>query len=109
MLDEDPALEDRVEHLEEGQNKILAKLDDLLGGVHDKAAEHTEERLGRPATIEEQVKAELERRDAEAAAKKAKEEEKSEQQSLREMLAKLTEAKPVQPQPRRQRLMWGKR
>jgi transposase len=106
-------LEDRVASLEDGQSKIMNKLDELIGGVHTKAAEHQETRLGRPSSVEDQVRAELDRKDreAKAAAEKEaeKEAEKSERQTMREMLAKLTEAPPVQPQPRRQRAMWGPR
>ena len=105
----DESLEDRVESLESGQSKILGKLDELLGGVHEKAEEHTEKRLDRPTEIQEMVRMELERKDREAKEAADKDSEKSERQTIREQLAKLTEAKPVAPQPRRQRIMWGKR
>jgi hypothetical protein len=108
---ENEGLADRVEHLESGQDRILSRLDELLGtgGIHKKAAAAEERRLDRPATIEEQVRMELERKEREDGERKDRESEKSERQSMRETLAKLTEAKPEQPQPRRQRVMWGKR
>lgn len=105
-------LEDRVERLETGQSKILGKLDELLGAgskTHQAAEKHQAERLDRPSSIEEQVRMELARKEREAAEQAAKDQEKSERQTLAERLAKLEEAPPVQPQPRRQRVMWGKR
>lgn len=112
MPDEPDGLEDRVERLESGQNKILSKLDELLGTgskAHETAEEHTERKLDRPSTIEEQVRAELARADAEKKKAADAESEKSERQTIKDQLAKLTESPPVQPQPRRQRVMWGPR
>jgi len=114
MADETPPaeLEDRVEHLETGQSKILSKLDELLGTgskAHEAAEEHEEKHLDRPSTIEEQVRAELAKADAERAKAKDAEDDKSERATIKETLAKLTEQKPAAPQPRRQRVMWGPR
>jgi hypothetical protein len=109
MAETEPDLTGRVESLETGQSKILGKLDELIGGGHAKAEAHEERRLDRPSTIEEQVRAELDRKDREARTAAEKDAEKSERDTMRETLAKLTEAAPVQPQPRRQRVMWGKR
>jgi hypothetical protein len=105
-------IEDRVERLESGQGRILSKLDELLGAgskAHAAAEEHEEAHLDRPSTIEEQVRAELARKDAEAKAAADKDAEQSERQTIRDQIAKLTEAKPVVPQPKRQRVMWGPR
>jgi len=102
-------LEDRVERLEGGQNRILSKLDELIGGVHQRAEAGTEQRLGRPSTVEEQVQAELARRDKEAAEKASRDEQASEVKTLRQRIAELAEKPPEQPQPRRQRVMWGGR
>jgi hypothetical protein len=104
-------IEDRVERLESGQGRILAKLDELLGGGKPApaAAEPGDTTTGRPSTIEEQVRAELARKDAEARAAADKDAEQSERQTIRDQIAKLTEAKPVVPQPKRQRVMWGPR
>ncbi|HWM96729.1 MAG TPA: hypothetical protein VNO54_06695 [Streptosporangiaceae bacterium] len=96
-------LTDRVERLETSQTQILGKLDQLISGGQRKAAEHEETKLGRPTAVADQVTMELERRDQEAAEKASKEEFKT----VKETVAKLTEVKPVQPQPRRQRFMWG--
>ena len=66
-------------------------------------------KLDRPSEVQEMVRMELERAEAEKRRQADAESEKSERQTIREQLAKLTEGKPVQPQPRRQRIMWGKR
>jgi hypothetical protein len=115
MADEpqtDAGLEDRVEKLETGQNRILSKLDELIGTgspAHDKAQEHQEKHLDRPSTIEEQVRSELAKAEADKKAAADKDAEKTERQTVLQTLAKLTEARPEQPQPRRQRIMWGPR
>jgi hypothetical protein len=105
MADEPADTEDRMDRLER-------KLDELLAGGHAKAAEHEESKLGRPTEVQEQVRMELERakaEEAEAAAKAAKEgEHQTLKETVAEIRAKLTEAKPQSPQPRRQRAMWGK-
>lgn len=114
MADE-PELEDRVERLETSTGKIESKLDELLGmfktggKAQVAAAEHEERKLDRPSAVEEQVRAELARAEQEAKAKADAESEKSERQTIREQLARLTETKPVAPQPRRQKIMWGPR
>lgn len=95
--------------VEDHLNKVDAKLDQLLDRIHGKAADHQETKLDRPSSVQEQVQAELARAEREAAASKAAEEEKSEREQIREQLAKLSEAPPAPPEPRRQRLMWGKR
>lgn len=102
-------LEDRVERLETSQGTILGKLDELLGRAHGAAEDHTERRLGRPSSVEDQVRAELERADkarSEAADKAAA---KKNHETLAERLARLEEKPPEAPQPRRQRMMWGPR
>jgi hypothetical protein len=100
-------LDDRVTRLETGQTQIIGRLDQLLAGGHRKAEEHEENKLGRPTSIEEQVRAELERKDREASEAADKEGTKTALATVKDTLAKLTEVKPVQPQPRRQRVMWG--
>jgi hypothetical protein len=105
------ALTDRVEQLEDGQNRILSKLDELLGGGRKDQPEP--DGGTRPASIEEQVRAELDRKEKESKAAAAKDADKAERKTMREqmaaMAAKLAEAKPQQPQPRRERAMWGKK
>lgn len=102
MSDEPAGTEDRLDRLER-------KLDELLAGGHAKAEAHEEKRLDRPTEVQEMVRMELERADAERKKAADGEAEKSERQTIREQIAKLTEQKPESPQPRRQRVMWGKR
>ena len=109
MPDEPAPGEDRIDRLER-------KLDELLAGGHAAAEQHEETRLGRPTEVQEMVRMELEKAEAEkaAAAKRdaARDAAEAEQRTLAQTvanLAKLTEQKPEQPQPRRQRVMWGKR
>jgi hypothetical protein len=104
-----PDLEGRVEHLETGLSKITGKLDELLTGGHRAAEQHEGDKLDRPTEVQEQVRAELERAKAEESAAAKAEGEKAEKQTMAQRLAKLEERPPVQPQPRRQRAMWGKR
>lgn len=105
----DGDLTDRVERLETSQSTILGKLDELLGRTHKAAAEHTEQRLDRPSSVEEQVRAELDRKDRERADAADKQAQAKERETLAQRLAKLEEKPPQAPQPRRQRVMWGPR
>jgi len=112
MTDSDdtaPDLEGRVEHVETALDRVVSKLDELLTGGHRKAEDHEASKLDRPTAVEEQVRAELARAEQEKAAKAKAEGEKTEKQTMAQRLAKLEEQPPVQPQPRRQRAMWGKR
>jgi hypothetical protein len=97
----EPISEDRADRIE-------AKLDQLLAAPHAKAEEHEEAKLNRPSSVEEQVKAELERAKREDAAEREQASAKSEFHAVRDAVKGLVEGKPVAPQPRRQRLMWGK-
>jgi len=102
-------LTDRVERLETGQQTITEKLDELLGITHARAEKQEEQRLDRPSTVAEQVRAELARAEEEKAAEQKRAEKEAEQETLAQRLARLEESPPVQPQPRRQRIMWGPR
>lgn len=106
-MSDQEGLEDRVERLEGSTGRIERMLEQLTsssGPAHAK-----EEHLDRPSTIEEMVRAELAAKDAAAKAEADKASEKSEREQIKEQLAKLTEQAPAQPQPRRQRIMWGAR
>jgi hypothetical protein len=104
-----PDLEGRVEHVETALERIMGRLDELVTGGHRAAEKHEGDKLDRPTEVQEQVRAELERAKAEESAKAKAEGEKAEKQTMAQRLAKLEERPPVQPQPRRQRAMWGKR
>jgi peptidoglycan hydrolase CwlO-like protein len=93
--------------VEDHLKKVDARLDELLASLHSRTEKHQESKLDRPSSVQEQVQAELARAEREGAASRAAEEQKTERQQIREQLAKLSETPPAQPQPRRQRIMWG--
>ena len=91
------------------QDRIESKLDQLLAAGSKPAPGEGSTPEGRPATVEEQVRAELQRAEDErtaAATQAAKEEE---HQTMAQRLAKLEEAPPVQPIRRATKAMWGGR
>lgn len=103
-------IEQRVDRLESGQQSLSDKLDEILsrltgGGPavsHDQAQQQTEDRLDRPSSVAEQVRAEL--------ARAAKEQnDVAERETIAQRLARLEETKPEPPQPRREKVMWGGR
>jgi hypothetical protein len=104
MADEPASTENRLDRLEHMMEQLLAARPD-----HDKAQARQEQHLDRPSTVEEQVRMELAKAKTAEQDAADKDSEKSERQTIKDTLAKLTEAKPEQPQPRRQRLMWGPR
>jgi hypothetical protein len=109
---EGEGLESRVGHLETTQaeqgtklDAILDKLGHLVPGSHAEAQQHTEERLDRPASVAEQVRAELARADAERKAQADADADKSEREQMREQLAALREKPPDPPMPLRSRVL----
>jgi aminoglycoside phosphotransferase family enzyme len=110
-------LETRVGHLETTQaeqgtklDAILDKLGHLVPGSHAEAQQRTEDRLDRPASVAEQVRAELARAEQERAEQDAADADKSEREQMREQLAALREKPPVPPMPLRSRILmkgWG--
>jgi len=114
MADDSQGLNERVDRVEDRLDSQDSKLDQILSRLTGsnqapKADEPQAGAGGRPEDIAEQVRLELARRDEEAKAASAAEAEKSEQQTIKDQLAKLAEVKPATPQPRRERVMWGKK
>ena len=113
--DDTGSVEERVDRLEAGQQTLSDKLDEILGIVSRKppgqdaaiAGQHAPAR--RPASVEEQVQAELARAERERAAAAEAEAEKSDREQIKEQLAKLHEVAPAPPQRRSERVMWGSR
>lgn len=108
------SVEERVDRLEAGQQTMTEKLDQILGVLSKRPVRSASEDeqhgpAGRPASVEEQVRAELQRAEQERAAADAAEAEKSDRETIKEQLAKLKEAAPVAPQRRSERVMWGAR
>lgn len=102
------SLAEKVEQHDGKLDQILGVLDRLTGGsatrpvTHERAQADEERHLDRSTSVAEQVRAELARAQAETT-------EKQEKESVAERLARLEEKAPLPPQPRRQRVMWGKR
>lgn len=95
----------RLDRLETTVGRIAAAVDRLLPGSRQDAQQRTEDR---PTDIQAQVRAELERRDREAAEQQAAQTAEQEQRELRETVARLQEQPPAPPVPRRTRLLgWG--
>lgn len=114
MSDDTGNLDERVDRLEDGQQTLSDKIDQILGIVSRKPPGQAAETgdhgpAGRPADIGEQVRAELARAESERAASEAAEAEKSDRETIREAVAKLREAPPQPPQRRSERVMWGSR
>jgi hypothetical protein len=94
-------LEDRVEQL---ANAVAA----IIPGSHADAQQRTEDRLDRPSSVQAEVRAELERARQEEAAAAAAQQQQTEAQELRDQVARLAEAPPRAPVPRRTRILgWG--
>lgn len=103
---------DKIESEQERQGSALERIEHALArlvptGSQPDAQQRTEERLDRPSSVEEQVRAELAKRDRQAAEQSAADEAKTERESIREQLAKLQEKPPAPPVSRATRLMWG--
>lgn len=98
-----------VEHEQAEQgaklDQIIDRLAQLLPGSHAEAQQRTEARLDRPASVAEQVRAELARAEQERASKDAADADKSEREQMREQLAALREKPPVPPMPLRSRIL----
>ena len=108
--------DERIDRLEAGQETLSEKIDQILGivsrrpGHQDGTASPSPQGPGgRPASVEEQVRAELARADQERASQVAADAEKSDRETIKEQLAKLQEAAPQPPQRRSERVMWGPR
>lgn len=101
--------EERIARLETGQQTLGEKLDQVLAALsHRPAPKEGDEGAERP-DVAEMVRLELERGKKEREAADAAEAEKSDREQIKEQLAKLKEAPPVQPQRRSERVIWGAR
>lgn len=82
----------------------------LTPASHQQAQQRTEDRLDRPAAVQEQVRAELARAQAEQQAAADKNAQETEHQQMRDQLARLTERVPKPPVPWRTRILgWSDR
>lgn len=95
----------RIDNLEAKVDRILGILGRDESKAHGAAQEHTEAKLDRPTNVADEIRAQLNERDRQAAAER----DKSDLASLKETVAQLAEKSP-EPMPRRiETLMWGKR
>lgn len=102
------ATKEDVDRVENKLDALIDVVNGLLPGTHGEAEQRTSERLDRPSSIEEQVKAEL----AKAEARRKQDEDaaaaKAEHESTRERLARLEELPPEPPARRATKLLgWG--
>lgn len=106
-------VDERISAIEAEQQRQGGMLEQLLakaGGAvsHQSAQQRTERRLDSASTVQEQVRAELDRAQREAAASQAAEQEKTERAQLAADVARLKEQPPRAPVPRRTKLLgWG--
>lgn len=104
----DGSTSERLGRVEAAVERIENALSRVLPGSHAEAQERTEERLDRPSSIEEQVRAELEKRDRQAAEQAAAEKEKADKETVAQRLARLEETPPAPPRLKRTALLgWG--
>jgi hypothetical protein len=104
-----PDAPDRLDRLEDKVGKLAEAVAALVPGTHAEAQDHTEDRLDRPSSVEEQVAHAL----AQARADDAKHEREAalhgDVQTVKDDLAKLREKPPAAPVPRRERLLgWSR-
>lgn len=98
----------RIARVESKVDQLISAVNKILPGSHAEAEQRTEERLDRGSTVEDQVRAELQRAKQEQEAAEKADAEKREGESLKERLARLEEKPPAPPRSRRTALLgWG--
>ena len=102
-------LEQRVSGVESKLDLILDKLSGTRDQAHADAEQHTEDRLDRPSSIAEQIRAQLEETRAREAAEADKRSSADRLASLEERLSGMAEKPPEDPLRPVTRLMWGSR
>lgn len=103
---------DRLDQLTAKVDSLAEAVSRLVPGSHAEAQQRTGDRLDRPSGIEAQVRAELQRAQAEQAAAAARDQAAaaatSQQQTMAQRLAALEEKPPAPPVPRRTKFLgWG--
>lgn len=103
----DPEAE-RLGRLEEKVDRLAAMVAKVIPGSHAEAEAREEKHLDRASSIEEQVQAELDKRDRQAADAAAAEKDKADRETTAQRLARLEEKPPAPPRQRRTILLgWG--
>lgn len=105
-------LDERVGSLEAGQQSITDKVDQILGIVgkgehaaHDAAQRHEEEKLDRPSSVAEQIRAGLDERDARERERQAAADRDGRLGVLEQKLTDMAEKAPEVPARRVERIM----
>jgi len=97
--------DERISHLEQAIDRILEVLGKGEGKAHQRAEEHTEDRLDRPSTIAEQIREQL----AEAKAREAADAEKRGQAerlaAVEQRVTDMAEKTPEAPQRRIEKIL----
>ena len=106
--DPEPGRITSIDSLADKVDRLAALVEKVIPGSHAQAQERVEQRLDRPTTVEEQVKAELDKAKREEAERQAAEAKDADDKQLRETVAKLAEKPPEPPVRRATRLLgWG--
>jgi hypothetical protein len=96
--------DNRLDRIEAAVDKLTAAVSGILPGSRKEAGDRLERRLDRPSTVQEQVEAELAKREKDAADQKRN----SEHEDLKSQVAKLSERPPAEPARRATKLLgWG--
>jgi len=106
----DPAAEGegRLDRIEDKVDKLASLVAKVIPGSRKEAGEREEAKLDRPSTVEEQVQAELDRRDKAAAAKAKDDKDTADKETTAQRLARLEEKPPEPPIRRATRMLgWG--
>lgn len=99
---------ERLTRVEAAVGRIETALARIIPASHADAQQRVETRLDRPASIEEQVQAELAKARQEQEAQAAADAEKAEREDIKAKVATLTEKPPEPPVRRATRLLgWG--
>jgi hypothetical protein len=101
----EPAGDDRVGALADRVDKLTTLVERFVSGAHGASQDAVQDRLAAPDRVAQIVRDELARTDAQA----RDEATRQKVESHAEVLAKLTEKTPVEPQTRRSRIMFGAR
>jgi hypothetical protein len=97
----------RVDGLAGKLDTILDKLGGAESTAHDAAQQHTEDRLDRPTSMAEEIRAQLEERDRANAAAKQAQDDADWRASVDGRLAGMAEHAPEPPARKIERVMWG--
>ena len=108
----DDTLDQRVSSLETGQQSITDKVDQILGIVgkgehtaHDAAQKHEEAKLDRPSSVAEQVREQLDARDARERERQAAADRDGRLGTIEQALKDMTEKAPEVPARRVEKFM----